>query len=344
MNKLSQKSVKLIAVALILAMTLLTGCSTLSAQAAVCHASSDLANPYQEIAANSAELNASTAQPNDIVPAPVGGCPTIPVVITNGKITICHATSSETIPYDEITVSVNGLDGHAAHQGDIIPAPEGGCPTGPLVITDGKITICHATSSETNPYNEITVSANGLNGHGKHAGDIIPAPVGGCPTIPAVITDSKITICHATSSETNPYDEISVSVNGLDGHSNHKDDLIPAPEGGCPTSQLVVTDGKITICHATSSATNPYNEITVSINGLNGHGKHAGDIIPAPVGGCPTAPAVITGGKITICHATSSAKNPYNEITVSVNGLNGHSKHTGDIIPAPAGGCPTTKQ
>jgi hypothetical protein len=51
-----------------------------------------------------------------------------------------------------------------------------------VVISDGKITICHATSSETNPYNEITVSVNGLNGHGKHEGDIIPAPEGGCPT------------------------------------------------------------------------------------------------------------------------------------------------------------------
>lgn len=55
----------------------------------------------------------------------------------------------------------------------------------------GKITICHATRSQTNPYVEITISVNGLNGHGPaadprhHAGswkDIIPAPAGGCPT------------------------------------------------------------------------------------------------------------------------------------------------------------------
>jgi hypothetical protein len=49
------------------------------------------------------------------------------------------------------------------------------------------------------------------------------------------------------------------------------------------------------------------------------------------------------GGKITICHATGSGINPYNEITVSVNGLIGHSKHAGDIIPAPVGGCHTTR-
>ena len=51
-----------------------------------------------------------------------------------------------------------------------------------------KVTICHATGSETNPYVQITISENGLNGHGHHhkkAGrpdDIIPAPAGGCPS------------------------------------------------------------------------------------------------------------------------------------------------------------------
>jgi hypothetical protein len=58
-------------------------------------------------------------------------------------------------------------------------------------------------------------------------------------------------------------------------------------------------------------------------------------------------------GKITICHATKSVKNPYVEITISVNGLHGHGPaddprhHEGswqDIIPAPAGGCPSEVQ
>ena len=46
--------------------------------------------------------------------------------------------------------------------------------------------------------------------------------------------------------------------------------------------------------------------------------------------------------KVTLCHKTGSAKNPYVEITISKNGAaNGHTKHEGDLIPAPAGGCPT---
>jgi len=46
--------------------------------------------------------------------------------------------------------------------------------------------------------------------------------------------------------------------------------------------------------------------------------------------------------KTTICHKTHSAKKPYVKITVSKSVLKGHIAHPGDIIPAPAGGCPST--
>ena len=85
--------------------------------------------------------------------------------------TACHATGDSANPYQEITIT-----------NDIYPVPANGCPANPVAIRDGKIKICHATGNETNPYNEITVSVNGLNGHGTHEGDIIPAPEGGCPT------------------------------------------------------------------------------------------------------------------------------------------------------------------
>jgi hypothetical protein len=50
-----------------------------------------------------------------------------------------------------------------------------------------------------------------------------------------------------------------------------------------------------------------------------------------------------TAGKVTICHATGSATNPYVEITMSRNALTAHAEihHDGrDVVPAPAGGCP----
>ena len=206
----------------------------------------------------------------------------------DSAITFCHATGDEANPYEEVTITRAQLEDYVVQPNDFYPVPANGCPTSSVLVSNEELTICHATSSETNPYDQITVSASGLNGHGKHANDIIPMPEAGCPTSPLVINDGKITICHATSSETNPYNEITVSVNGLNGHGKHADDVIPAPEGGCPASPLDVNNGKITICHATSSETNPYNEITVSVNGLNGHGKHADDIIPVPEGGCPT--------------------------------------------------------
>jgi hypothetical protein len=68
--------------------------------------------------------------------------------------------------------------------------------------------------------------------------DISPVPVNGCPTSPMVISISKITICHVTDNQTHPYNVITVSMNGLNGHGNHPDDIIPAPASGCPTSTL----------------------------------------------------------------------------------------------------------
>jgi hypothetical protein len=152
----------------------------------------------------------------------------------------------------------------------------------------GATSICHATGDEANPYEEISVDSSTVVEHQDHAGDFWPVPANGCPTAPVTMTDGKLTICHATSSETNPYNEITIDRSGLNGHGDHEGDLIPAPEGGCPSDSLETSDGKITICHATSSESNPYNEITISVNGLNGHDKHEGDIIPAPAGGCPS--------------------------------------------------------
>ncbi|MBO1266710.1 hypothetical protein [Arthrobacter cavernae] len=54
-----------------------------------------------------------------------------------------------------------------------------------------KVTICHATGSETNPFVEITISVNAVKAHENHQGleDIIPAPAAGCPgaVVPPVV-------------------------------------------------------------------------------------------------------------------------------------------------------------
>ena len=259
---------------------------------------------------------------------------------------VCHATGDAAAPYEEITIdSTELLNEHRVHADDIFPVPEGGCPTAPVEVTDGNITICHATSSETNPYEEITVSVNGLNGHGDHEDDIIPVPEEGCPTTAPVaddddeLDDDELTVCHATDDAAIPYEALVVTEEEMAEHLTHPNDINPVPATGCPDYPIVITDGTVTFCHATDDATTPYEEVTVSVDGLDGHDEHEDDVFPvSEEEGC--ADTVTDSGKITICHATSSKKNPYVQITISVNGLNGHDKHSGDIIPMPAGGCP----
>jgi len=44
------------------------------------------------------------------------------------KILICHSTEDPANPYVELSLPESALKGHERHDGDIIPAPEGGCP------------------------------------------------------------------------------------------------------------------------------------------------------------------------------------------------------------------------
>jgi CHRD domain len=68
---------------------------------------------------------------------------------------------------------------------------------------------------------------------------------------------------------------------------------------------------KTTICHRTSSATNPYVKITVSAKQLRAHVKHAADIIPAPAAGCPkTLLSPTSGGRTFAVALTGDVENP----------------------------------
>jgi hypothetical protein len=76
------------------------------------------------------------------------------------------------------------------------------------------------------------------------------------------------------------------------------DDFEDDNNGLCGGNSEGNSQGKITICHATGSATNPYVLITISVNGLNGHDGHDGDIIPAPEGGCPEEEVEVEGSVV----------------------------------------------
>lgn len=60
-----------------------------------------------------------------------------------------------------------------------------------------KVSICHATSSQSNPWVLIEVDAEGLNGHGDHANDLIG--VTSCP-VPTTTTGVPLTTTTSTTS------------------------------------------------------------------------------------------------------------------------------------------------
>jgi hypothetical protein len=145
---------------------------------------------------------------------------------SNQKVTLCHRTNSETNPYVRITVSISsvikssGHDGHngpvyaagmkAAHQkwGDIIPAfsYDGGSYPGKNWTAGAAIhgagCAVESGGGHSTPPTTITVTAT-------PSGDD---------------TSQKVTLCHRTNSETNPYVRITVSISSVitsSGHDGH---------------------------------------------------------------------------------------------------------------------------
>jgi hypothetical protein len=113
----------------------------------VCHYTGSNAAPYVLVQAPPGG-GEHAAHGDDIIPAPAGGCPatyqgpqppratptpaptatSTPSPQPADEVTICHATGDRSRPYVELTVLRNRVNEHRRHRGDIIPAPEGGCP------------------------------------------------------------------------------------------------------------------------------------------------------------------------------------------------------------------------
>ena len=125
------------------------------------------------------------------------------------KLTICHKTGSASNQFRRITVSSRAmanpksksgkaLRAHLRHTGDAVVAGAAACPSAsvtpaPTSAPATKITICHKTGSDSNPYRRITISSRAvanpsstsgkvLRGHMRHTGDLLMPGVTPCPS------------------------------------------------------------------------------------------------------------------------------------------------------------------
>ena len=141
------------------------------------------------------------------------------------------------------------------------------------VAAPNKITICHKTRSDSDPWRRITVSGRAvtnpksksgrlLRGHLRHTGDAIVVGTAACPSAtltpaPTATPAAKITICHKTGSTTNPYRRITVSSRAvtnpnsssgkvLRGHMGHTGDLLMPGTAACPSGTQTDQGVKLT--------------------------------------------------------------------------------------------------
>ena len=145
--------------------------------------------------------------------------------------------------------------------------------------------------------------------------------------------------------------------------------MVAAASGGSEVATRIdASPTKITICHKTSSAGNPWQRITVSSRAmsapksrsgktLRAHMRHTGDAIVIGTAACPSptatpSPSSTAPTTIAICHKTGSLANPYRLITVSSRAvtnaksssgkiLRGHMRHAGDLLLPGASACPS---
>jgi hypothetical protein len=129
-------------------------------------------------------------------------------------------------------------------------------------------------------------------------------------------------------------------------------------------SEAAAAPAKLTICHKAGSG---WRRLSVARSAftkpgtsqgrmLRAHLAHVGDAIVAGTGACPSlsatpAPTTASATRVTICHRTGSASNPYRRITVSSRSIanpnssssrlmRGHMAHVGDLLLPGAAACP----
>lgn len=159
---------------------------------------------------------------------------------------------------------------------------QGQAPATQTVTPPSKLTICHKTDSDSNPWRRITVSGRAVTNpnsppgktvraHLRHVGDAVVVGTGACPSAsltpdPTATPPTKITICHKTSSTATPYRRITVSSRAmtnpnspagkiLRGHMSHSRDILLPGATPCPSGTQTQTKLTATLQPAVAGAT-----------------------------------------------------------------------------------------
>ncbi len=176
----------------------------------------------------------------------------------------------------EVTAIRDGLSDQTSNELVIVPiciAPAILNADGTICVTPtvNTVTLCHSDDGQS--YTKFLINNTGANGHESHPYDVLADANGACPTpvpvtciLPAV-RDSSTNTCVTPAPNTCPtLENLSATI---------------------PSYALSDNGNKVTICHNTSSATNPFNLITISINALSPHLNNHGDFFTKS-GVCPT--------------------------------------------------------
>jgi len=230
------------------------------------------------------------------------------------KIVICHYPPGN--PENPQTIEIDE-DAWSAHQehGDT----QGACSEGSPVCgngnteegeqcDDGNVENGDGCSSECRNEESIPVCGNGINDPGEECDPL--AQNNNCieneicsSSCTCELAEEKITICHFTSSETNPYNVITISVNAVQPHYSHHGDIIPITD--------LNQDGNIDEADCAAAAG------PVCGNEIIEEGEQCDDGNTQNGDGCSSACQTEEGNKITICHYPPG--NPENPQTIEIN-------------------------
>lgn len=166
-------------------------------------------------------------------------------------------------------------------------------------------------------------------------------------------SNHKVTICHATNSATNPYVQISVNYNSIvrgAGHNGHHGnggvatsvdhaaqlknsgqrwgDIIPALADHNYAGKNLTTEGQVVLDNGCKMPVAPATPVKPNKPSEPAQPTNPAQPHKPTTPNKPSKPGK-QHGKVTLCHATNSAKKPYVRITVSTNAVTkaGHGNH-----------------